>query len=429
MSTTTPPIDTIDRSASRDLRTAAVRSGLATDIHHGAVVPPIHLSSTFTFAGLGEPRPYDYTRSGNPTRDLLADALAELEGGVGAVVTSTGMSAIHIALQLLKPGDLLVAPFDCYGGTYRLLDACRTKGAFDVDFVDLSDAEARDAALDPYAERKPTLVWVETPSNPLLRITDLRAVVEKAHAVDALVAVDNTFLSPALQRPLDFGADLVVHSTTKYLNGHSDVVGGAVIARESAIHEQVAWWANCLGVTGSPFDSFLTLRGVRTLHARCRSHLENAAAVVDRLVADPAVAKVYYPGLEDHPGHAVAKAQQSGFGAMLSFELAADGEHALDAVRAFVDGLRYFSLAESLGGVESLVAHPATMTHASMAAEARRAAGIGDSLLRLSVGIEATEDLVADLDAALGRVRTVLADRPPVAHRPPSPEPTPLAAP
>lgn len=375
--------------------TSAVRSGLCTDLHHGSVVPPIHLSSNFTFAGFGQPRTYDYTRSGNPTRDLLACALAETEGGAGAVVTSTGMSAVHLALQLLQPGDLVVAPFDCYGGTWRLLEACSRKGAFRVLFTDLSDPVQREASLDA----GPRLVWVETPSNPLLRITDLRAVCRQASRIGALVAADNTFLSPALQRPLELGADLVIHSTTKYLNGHSDVVGGAVVVRDPELLKDVAWWANCLGISGSPFDSYLTLRGLRTLHARMRVHLENAAAVVERLRTHPAVSRVYWPGLPEHPGHSVAASQQSGFGAMVSFELAGGEE----AVRAFVDGLRWFALAESLGGVESLVAHPPTMTHASMDAEARRRAGIGDGLLRLSVGIEGTEDLVADLSAGLDR--------------------------
>ncbi|HET9225728.1 MAG TPA: cystathionine gamma-synthase [Thermoanaerobaculia bacterium] len=374
--------------------TSAVRSGLCTDLHHGSVVPPIHLSSNFTFAGFAQPRTYDYTRSGNPTRDLLACALAEAEGGAGAVVTSTGMSAVHLALQLLQPGDLVVAPFDCYGGTWRLLEACSAKGAFRVLFTDLSDPVQREAALNA----GPRLVWVETPSNPLLRITDLRAVCRQASRNGALVAADNTFLSPALQRPLELGADLVIHSTTKYLNGHSDVVGGAVVVRDSELLKEIAWWANCLGISGSPFDSYLTLRGLRTLHARMRVHLENAAAVVERLRTHPAVSRVYWPGLPEHPGHSVAASQQSGFGAMVSFELASE-----EAVRAFVDGLRWFSLAESLGGVESLVAHPPTMTHASMDPDARRLAGIGDGLLRLSVGIEGTEDLVADLSAGLDR--------------------------
>ena len=384
------------------VETAAVRSGLATDLHHGAVVPPIHLSSTFTFEGFGEPRTYDYTRSGNPTRNLLAEALAELEGGAFGVVTSTGMSAIHLVLQLLSPGELLVAPFDCYGGTHRLITACAKKGAFEVLWVDLSDAEARDQAL----ALRPKLVWVETPSNPLLRITDIAAVCRAAREVGALVAADNTFLSPALQRPLDLGADLVVHSTTKYLNGHSDVVGGAVVAKEREVGENLAWWANCLGITGAPFDSYLTLRGIRTLHPRIEAHLKNTEALVNVLAGHPAVEKVYYPGLVDHPGHQVARRQQKGFGAMLSFEL----KGGIDAVKSFLDGLRYFSLAESLGGVESLIAHPATMTHAAMDPDARREAGIGDGLLRISVGIEGAKDLCRDIVSALDRAEQSLGD-------------------
>ncbi len=377
--------------------TRAVRAGIESDRHHGAVVPPIHLSSNFTFEGLGQPRAYDYTRSGNPTRDLLANALAASEGGCDAVVTATGMAAVYLALQPLSPGDLLIAPFDCYGGTHRLLTACARKHRFRVRFIDLSDPAATRAAI----AEGPKMIWVETPSNPLLRITDLETVCRQARDTRALVAVDNTFLSPVLQQPLAWGADLVVHSTTKYINGHSDVVGGAVIARDKELAADLAWWGNCLGITGAPFDSYMTLRGLRTLHARMRSHLENAAALVARLTDSPAVERVYYPGLPDHPGHAVAAAQQSGFGAMVSFELAGGGEE----VEAFLDGLRFFSLAESLGGVESLVAHPATMTHAAMEAEARQRAGIGETLLRLSVGIEATADLVDDVEAALDRAR------------------------
>jgi len=379
----------------RSAVTRAVRAGIATDAHHGAVVPPLHLSSTFSFEGYGRARQYDYTRSGNPTRDHLAGALAELEGGAAASVTSTGMSAVLLALQLARPGELVLAPHDCYGGTHRLLCALARRGAFDVVFADLTAADPLAAA-----DRAPRLVWIETPSNPLLRITDLRRVAGVAHAAGALVVADNTFLSPALQRPIELGADLVVHSTTKYLNGHSDVVGGCVVAADAAVGQEVAWWNNCLGLSGAPFDSFLTLRGVRTLHARMACHLRNAAAVADALVGHPAVERVYYPGLAAHPGHAIAAAQQSGFGAMVSFEVRG-GE---PAVRTLVEALECFTLAESLGGVESLVAHPATMTHASMPPEARAAAGITDSLLRLSVGIEGEGDLVADLRAALDAV-------------------------
>jgi cystathionine gamma-synthase len=380
--------------------TRAVRAGVATDRQHGAVIPPIYLSSTYSFAGFRDKRTYDYSRTANPTRDTLGAALAELEEGAGAVVTSTGMSAVLLVVQLLKPGERLVAPHDCYGGTRRLLDTLAERKHFDVEYINQSDAEELTAALS----RPARMVWVETPSNPLLRITDLALAVTLARSAGGLLVVDNTFLSPALQRPLTLGADLVVHSTTKYLNGHSDVVGGAVVARDPKLAEELAWWANVIGVTGAPFDSYLTLRGLRTLHPRLRSHLENAAAVVELLINHPAVAKVHYPGLPDHPGHAVAARQQDGFGAMVSFEL--EGGEA--AVPAFLDGLHCFTLAESLGGVESLVAHPATMTHASMTQEQQDAAGITSGLLRLSVGIEGTSDLIEDLSLALDRVLALL---------------------
>ncbi|SDQ97311.1 cystathionine gamma-synthase [Pseudoxanthomonas sp. CF385] len=383
--------------------TAAVRAGIDRDTAYGAVTPPIVLSSNFSFAGFAQKREYDYTRSGNPTRDLLGEALAELEGGAGAVVTATGMGAITLVLNaLLEPGDRLVVPHDAYGGSWRLFNALARKGHFELITADLTDPRSLADAL----AQSPKLVLIETPSNPLLRITDLRFVIEAAHKAGARTVVDNTFLSPALQTPIAFGADVVLHSTTKYINGHSDVVGGAVVARDADTHQQLVWWANALGLTGSPFDSFLTLRGLRTLDARLRVHQENADAIAALLDAHPAVSKVYFPGLAAHPGHAVAARQQKGFGAMLSVEL----EGGEEAVRAFVEGLRYFTLAESLGGVESLVAHPATMTHAAMTPEARAKAGISDGLLRLSVGIEATDDLLADIGAALARAEAVVAD-------------------
>ncbi len=377
------------------IATRSVRAGLESDAQHGSVVPPIYLSTNFAFEGFRRPRQYDYTRSGNPTRDQLAGALTDLEGGAGAVVTCTGLAAITLILATLPAGARVVAPFDCYGGTYRLLAALEKKGNLVVDFIDQSDPVELAAAL----ARKPALVWIETPSNPLLRIVDIRAVAEASHAAGALVAADNTFLSPVWQQPLAFGADLVMHSTTKYLNGHSDVVGGAVIAATAELTQSLAWWANAIGVTGAPFDSFMTLRGVRTLHARTRVHAENTAAVVHALNGHPAVRQVYYPGLPGHPGHDLAKQQQSGFGAMLSFEL--NGGEA--AVRAFLEGLQCFTLAESLGGVESLIAHPTSMTHAGMDEAARLRAGIGPGLLRVSVGIEDADDLVADLKAGLER--------------------------
>ncbi len=376
--------------------TAAVRAGIDSDTAFGAVTPPIVLSSNFSFIDIDQKRGYDYSRSGNPTRDLLGEALAELEGGAGGVITATGMAAITVVLNaLLAPGDVLVVPHDCYGGSWRLFNALANKGAFTLVTIDFSDAEARKAAL----ARQPKLVWIETPSNPLLRITDLASVIAEAKAAGALSVVDNTFLSPLWQRPLAFGADAVIHSTTKYINGHSDVVGGAVVAANAELHQQFAYWANALGLTGAPFDSFLTLRGLRTLPARLRVHAENTTAIVDLLRQHPAVRALHWPGLASHPGHALAAQQQQGFGAMLAFELAD-----VAAVRAFVDGLEQFTLAESLGGVESLIAYPATMSHAAMSPEARAAAGISDGLLRLSIGIEHVDDLVADIRAGLERV-------------------------
>jgi cystathionine gamma-synthase len=375
------------------IKTRTVRAALETDTQHGAVVPPIHLTSTFAFSGYGEKREYDYSRSGNPTRDALGRALADLEGGAGAVVTASGMGAVSLVTQLFKPDQVAVVPHDCYGGTYRLFNALNLRGALQVRFIDFQDAAALNAAIAD----KPALVWIETPSNPLLRIVDVAAVAARAKAAGALVVADNTFLSPVWQQPLALGADLVIHSTTKYLNGHSDVVGGAVIAASAELHEQVRWWGNCIGVTGAPFDSFLTLRGLRTLHARMRAHGENAQRIAELLTRHPAVARVYYPGLPTHPGHDIAQRQQRGFGAMVSFELVGGVQN----VKALLGSMELFSLAESLGGVESLVAHPASMTHAAMDAAARERAGIAETLVRLSVGIEEGDDLARDLTAGL----------------------------
>jgi cystathionine gamma-synthase len=377
--------------------TQAVRAALETDEQFGAVVPPIHLSTNYTFDGFGNRRQYDYGRSGNPTRDALAATIAELEGAVGGVVTASGMSAISLMTQLLNPGDVLIAPHDCYGGTYRLFNACSQRGLFNVLFINQGDATAWRNAF----AQKPKLVWVETPSNPLLRITDIEAVATQARAHKSLLAVDNTFLSPVWQRPISLGADIVVHSTTKYLNGHSDVVGGAVVAATKELHDQLSWWANCIGVTGAPFDSYLTLRGIRTLHARMAVHGSNAMAVANFLDTHPAVKYVYYPGLPHHSQHATAKRQQQGFGAMVSFELHGGAPQ----VKTLVEHLKLFSLAESLGGVESLIAHPASMTHAALDVNVRQQAGLVDGLLRLSVGIEAVDDLLADLKTALDSVK------------------------
>ena len=373
--------------------TRVVRAGVESDQQHGAVVPPLHLSSNYAFEGFGEKRQYDYTRSGNPTRDTLGDALADLECGAGAVVTSSGMAALNVLVQLLEPGDVFVVPHDCYGGTFRLYETLAKKGHFEVLFVDQTD----DAALNAAIARCPKLILTETPSNPLLRIVDIAKVAKLARTCGALYAVDNTFLSPALQQPITLGADLVIHSTTKYINGHSDVVGGAIVAASDELFEQICWWANCIGATGAPFDSFLTLRGLRTLQVRIRQHEESANLLAHVLEEQTCVGKVYYPGLERHGGHKLAAQQQSGFGGMLSFEIRG-GE---TAVRVFVESLQFFSLAESLGGVESLVCHPKTMTHAPVCNEALEEAGIRDSLIRLSVGLESTEDLVADVLLAL----------------------------
>ena len=373
--------------------TIAARTGVDTDTAHGAVMPPLYLSSNYSFAGFDQKRKYDYSRSGNPTRDVLAETLAELEGGAGCVITATGMAAVDLPLALLEPGDLLIAPHDCYGGTCRLLNARARKGHFELLLVDQGDPEALEAAL----ALKPKLVLVETPSNPLLRLVDVADICTRAHAAGAKVVCDNTFLSPALQNPIKLGADFVVHSTTKFINGHSDVVGGAVVSADAEDHQTLAWWANCTGVTGSPFDAYLTLRGVRTLFARIERQQATAGAIAEKLAAHPAVKAVHYPGLKSHPNHALVTAQQAGPGAMLSFELAGGAE----AVRTLVESLDVFTLAESLGGVESLIAHPATMTHAAMTPEQRATAGIGDGLVRLSVGLEHVEDLIADLFPAL----------------------------
>lgn len=384
--------------------TRAVRASIESDTQYGAVVPPLHLSSNFSFRGFGEKREYDYTRSGNPTRDALADALTELEGGAGAVVTSSGMAALTLLTQLLEPGDTIIAPHDCYGGTYRLFEQQSKKGLFDVVFVDQTDTEAlrRACGCDP------KIILSETPSNPLLRIVDIERIAGIARDAGALFAVDNTFLSPALQNPIEFGADLVIHSTTKYINGHSDVVGGCVVAASDELVEQIAYWANCIGITGAPFDSFLTLRGIRTLHPRIRQHEESASLIANVLNDHHLVDRVYYPGLESHPGHDIAKRQQRGFGGMVSFEIADDE----DAIRTFVESLQFFSLAESLGGVESLVCHPASMTHSPVSEEARAAAGIRKNLIRLSVGLESSEDLVADLLLALEKAASAEAFAP-----------------
>ena len=373
--------------------TVAAASGIASDAAFGAVAPPLYLSSTFAFEGVGWEGPYAYSRTSNPSRDMLAETLAKLEGGAGAVVTASGMAAIDLVLSRLGPDDLVVAPHDCYWGTYRLLAARAARRQFSVAFIDQTDELAVAVAL----EAGPRLLFIETPSNPLMRVVDIESLAGQARAAGAQVAVDNTFLSPALQQPLALGADFVVHSTTKYLNGHSDVVGGAVIAAAQEDFDALSAWANTTGVAGAPFDAYMTLRGLRTLFPRIERQQRTAAALAAFLLGHPAVGAVHYPGLPSHPQHALATRQQRGFGGMLSFELAGG----MEAVRAFVGALRAFTLAESLGGVESLVAHPETMTHAGMSEAARAEAGITSGLVRLSAGLENEADLLADLDAGL----------------------------
>ncbi|MGB1299094.1 MAG: cystathionine gamma-synthase [Psychrobium sp.] len=377
-------------------QTIAVRGGIDTDTQHGAVVPPIYLSSNYTFKGYDQPREYDYARRGNPTRSQFAQALADLEGGSYGVITSTGLSAITTIIQLLSPQDTLVIPHDCYGGTYRMFDHLARRGLFTLVVVDQADEVALDNAL----AQKPKMVWLETPSNPLLRIVDIKSIAAKAKAIDAYVVVDNTFLTPILQQPLSLGADIVIHSCTKYINGHSDVVAGAIVTKDQQLGIDLDWWANCIGTTGSAFDCYMAMRGLRTLPVRLQQHQQSAAKIAEFLASHPAVKHVYYPGFEAHPQHELAKQQQAGFGAMLSFDLVGD----IAQSQIFVQEIGLFCLAESLGGVESLVAHPATMTHAGMEESARITAGISNSLIRLSVGLESVDDLIGDLSQSLDAV-------------------------
>mgnify|MGYP000085433687 FL=1 len=377
----------------KKIATIAVRAGLNSDQQHGGVIPAIHLSSTYALKGFNEKRQFDYSRTGNPTRATFAQAIADLEQGAVGIVTSTGMSAVHLICQLLSVEDTVVIPHDCYGGSFRLFTHLAKRGQFNLVVVDQNDQTALAQALST----KPKLVLIETPSNPLLRLVDIATITAQAHQAGALVAVDNTFLSPVLQQPLLLGADIVFHSTTKYINGHSDVVGGVVVTKEQALGEELAWWANCIGITGSAFDSYLALRGLKTLPIRMKQHQINANAVAQFLVQHDAVAQVYFPGLADHPQHELAKQQQNDFGVMMSFEI----KGGVAAVKTLFARLQLFTLAQSLGGVESLISHPSTMTHAGMAVEAQLVAGISASLVRLSVGIEDIADILADLSQAL----------------------------
>ena len=346
------------------------------------------MSSTYLWPNPSEKGEYDYGRTNNPNRDGLAQTLAELDGGAGAVITSSGMSAIDLTLNLLDADDLILAPHDCYGGTHRLFTHRAKQNRLRVEFVDQSDESALKTAL----AKRPKLVFIETPSNPLMRVVDVQKICKAAKAAGALSVVDNTFLTALRLRPLDLGADITVQSTTKYINGHSDIIGGCVVAKSADLAETLAWWANCTGVTASAFDCYQTLRGLRTLSLRLDAAEANAIAIAEFLQTQTTVKAVYSPALPSHPQSDIIKAQQSGPGPMLSFEL-----EYLEAATKFCSALNIFKLAASLGGVESLICLPETMTHRGMEETARREAGISEGLLRLSVGIEAKSDLIADL--------------------------------
>jgi len=376
-------------------RTRAVQAGIGKDKGERAVIPPLYLSSTYKMKGLEDFPAYQYSRTRNPTRDILAQAVSELEGGHDACITASGMAAITLILHLLSPDDLLIAPYDCYGRAYRLMSALAEKGHFKLEFMD----QYHERAAEEIAAKAPKMVFIESPSNPVMRVANIAAIsgAVKDARPDALIVCDNTFLSPILQLPLTLGADIVCHSTTKFLNGHSDVVGGAVVAKTKEIWDELDFWANSLGVIGAPFDSYMTLRGLRTLEVRIGRAQENAKTIAAFLEDHAAIERVYYPGLQSHDDYDLAVRQQEGPGAMLSFTLKGDKAHAAK----FIERLQIFALAQSLGGTESLINHPASMTHVSMGAEAREKAGVSDNLFRLSIGIEHIDDLIADLDSAL----------------------------
>lgn len=376
--------------------TRCVHTGVNKDSSYNSVITPIYPSSTFYWDDLKTTKGYDYTRSGNPTRTGLEENIAALEGGIECRATSTGMSAIATVLHLFQPGDHIIAGDDIYGGTYRLFADVFTKMGIEFTFVKMGDAANVKAAV----KQNTKCIWIETPSNPLLNLVDIAAVVAVAKDAGAITVADNTFLSPYLQRPLELGVDIVIHSTTKYLNGHSDVVGGCVVSKSKEHAEQVAFTVNALGLACSPFDAWLVLRGVKTLGPRMEAHQRGAMALAEMLDAHDAVEHVYFPGLTSHPQHELAKKQQSGFGAMMSFDVKG-GRPAAEHV---FETAKLFSLAESLGGVESLFEYPETMSHASMSLEARREAGITEKTIRISVGIESPDDIVADMKHALDTI-------------------------
>ena len=377
-------------------QTRIVQAGIGKDPQTGSVTAPLHTSSTYIWKDIETKGVYDYGRTKNPTRELLTAALVELEGGAGGEIVSSGMAAIDLCLNLLQADDLIIAPHDCYGGTHRLFTHRALQNRIRVEFVDQNDSAALEAALS----LKPKMVFIETPSNPLMRIVDVAAIAKAAHNVGALAVCDNTFLSPVRQKPFELGCDIVIHSNTKYINGHSDVVGGCVIAKTTELTDKLRWWANCAGLTGAPFDSWMTLRGMRTLSARMDIQEANAIQLSEFLASHAKVDKVYYPGLKNHPQSELIKRQQTGPGAMLSFEIKGD----LQTAKTFLTALELFPLAASLGGTESLICQPAIMTHGGMVPEARQIAGIKDNLIRVSVGMEKLDDLLADLQAGFSQV-------------------------
>lgn len=376
--------------------TRAIHAGQSPDPTTGAIMTPVYLTSTYVQSSPGVHRGYEYSRSHNPTRKAYEDCIASLESGSYGFAFASGLSATMIVLQLINSQDHVIAGDDMYGGTFRLFDKVLKPNGYGFSYVDLTRADNIDAAFKPNTK----LLWLETPTNPMLKLVDIQALVKKAHAKGVLVAVDNTFMSPYFQRPLELGADIVVHSSTKFINGHSDVVGGVVVVKDKVLADKIAFFSNAIGPIASPFDSFMALRSLKTLPIRMRAHAESAMKVAEFLGTQTKIEKVIYPGLKNHPQHELAKRQMSGFGGMVSFVL----KGGIKETRTFLESVRIFSLAESLGGVESLVNHPAIMTHASVPVETRKALGISDSLVRLSVGIETVEDLIRDLEQALNKV-------------------------
>ncbi|PSL45500.1 cystathionine gamma-synthase [Chitinophaga niastensis] len=370
---------------------------IPVDPQTGAIAVPIYQTSTFVQEAPGVNKGYDYARSNNPTRAAVEKIIAQLEGGATASAFSSGLAAIDAVIKLLKSGDEIVAVDDIYGGAFRLFNKVYEKFGIKVTYVDTSDLQAVFNAITPATR----LIWLETPTNPTLKISDIAAIGRIAKAHNCLFCVDNTFASPVLQKPLELGADLVIHSATKYLGGHSDLIAGVVIAKTAQLGEEIKFYQNACGAILSPFDSFLLIRGIETLHLRVKQHGINAQALAEYLEKHPAVGKVFYPGLPSHPGHELAKQQSKGFGGIISFTLKED---TAEAATAFVTSTNYFKLAESLGGIKSLLCHPAAMTHKSIPAEKRRAAGVSDSLIRLSVGLEETNDLLADLEQAFTKL-------------------------